>query len=154
MQPIDVSVIDVTDFGYGFFTSSSELAVAVNPNRKNRFTQMLFFGSMMQFTAGMFIYIDILNTTARFGQDLLEVASLILYDPNVFGSLKSKILSLHGLDISDFKQRFGSCLRLRDKYEILTGIVSATDYRRRSREMSRDPNRRAITRLRSKYPFL
>ncbi|OII72744.1 uncharacterized protein cubi_01694 [Cryptosporidium ubiquitum] len=152
-NPIYTEMISVEELGFKFCLSILELA-ANGAGISDYKLLTLFFGSRMDTAAEVLLSIDILKVAGRFGSSITECISLLINDPNVFYSVKSKIMTLYGLDISNFKSKFNDCVLLKDKYTVLNGIVNYTDYQRKAKTRSKSRSRETKISLRSKYSFL
>lgn len=152
-HPINIDLILVEDFGLRFCLSILEIianGLEINDSK----LLLLFFGSRMDMAAEVLLSIDILKEAIRFGIFIIETVSLLLHDNNVFHSIKAKIMFLYGLDISNFKKKFDECIRFKENYAILNGIVNYTDYQKKAKQRSKSTSERSKIALRSKYPFL
>ncbi|KAH8583267.1 uncharacterized protein ELE39_003473 [Cryptosporidium sp. chipmunk genotype I] len=151
-NPINTDTIIIEEFGYKFCLSILELAANETGISDLKFL-LLFFGSRMDMAAEVLLSIDILKEAIRLGTYITEAISLLFNDFNVFRTIVSKIMDLYGLDISKFKNKFGECINIKEKYPILNGIVNTTDYLKKAKNRSRNGSEKSKIALRSKYSF-
>ncbi|KAJ1604942.1 secreted membrane-associated protein [Cryptosporidium canis] len=152
-NPLTTLGINIPAFGLRFCLSMMEIA-ANGKFSRDKLAMILFFGSRMESSTEVFLASDILSELLRVGISLEESISLFLNDGNIFQMILTKINSLYGLDIAHFKDLLHKCMEFKSKYAILNGLVTTTDYLRRSSQRSKNAMERPKVLMRSKYAFL
>ncbi|PPS92655.1 secreted membrane-associated protein (FLGN family) [Cryptosporidium hominis] len=151
-NPINTQTFVLEEFGFQFCLSLLELAANETINIDFKYL-LLFFGSRMGLAAEVLLAFDILKEAIRLATYLIEAISLLLNDDNAFQTIVAKIMDLYGINIWNVKKRFNECILVKEKYPILNGIVSTTDYQKKARKRSRSRTEKSKISLRSKYSF-
>ncbi|KAL5369343.1 secreted membrane-associated protein [Cryptosporidium parvum] len=151
-NPINTQTFILEEFGLQFCLSLLELAANEEVIIDFKYL-LLFFGSRMELAAEVLLAFDILKEAIRLATYLTEAISLLLNDNNAFQTIVTKIMDLYGINIWDIKKRFNECILVKEKYPVLNGIVSTTDYQKKARKRSRSRTEKSKISLRSKYSF-
>ncbi|KAL3128352.1 putative secreted protein [Cryptosporidium hominis] len=152
LNPLNMHRIDFEIFGLSFCESLLEISILKNVIFLYNYLIFLF-GSRFSKPEEVLIATDIFKFVSSSATTTTEIIAMLLFNESTFTSLKSKMFSLHGVDISALKNRFKECIQKIDSYRELNGIRFLTDFQEKSTRRN-DPNELIKNRLRSKFAFL
>ncbi|OII75606.1 uncharacterized protein cubi_02127 [Cryptosporidium ubiquitum] len=150
--PLNMEKIDFETFGLNLCLSFLELSILRNVEFELNYL-ILFFGSRFSKPEEVIMARDIFKLITSSEITVSEITALLLYNESTFISLKSKIFSLHNVNISSLKNRFSECIEKINLYQELNGIRFLTDFQERSAKRN-NRNERYKNRIRSKYSFM
>ncbi|KAF7456569.1 secreted, membrane-associated protein [Cryptosporidium felis] len=108
-------------------------------NLSQRTSYPLNVGSINVSTFGLsssvevLIGFDMLKAARHYSSSLFEAITRLIYDENLFLSLKEKIQKVHDLNMENFRKFFNDCIKVRETYPELAGVIIETDYQKRAK---------------------
>lgn len=151
-HPLNMEKVEFETFGLNLCLSLLELSILINLEFELNYL-VLLFGSRFTKPEEVLLARDIFKFITNSEKTISEITALLLFNEMTFNSLKLKIFSLHNVDISNLKNRFGECIDKITHYPEINGIKFSTDFQEKSFKRN-TPRERYKNKIRSKYSFI
>ncbi|KAF7456769.1 secreted protein of cryptosprodidium-specific FGLN protein family [Cryptosporidium felis] len=149
-HPLFVTHINGEEFGLKLCISALELSLVTSRDISLE-SLLIFLSSRMGTPPEILLAFEILKGLVYSVSSLAEMAAIILFDSNVSEKIKSSMLIMHNVDLSNLRGRFAECLKLKEDNDEFKKVVLRTDYQKKS---GKEGSKKEKIALRSKYSFM